>query len=120
MKKHLILSGAILLLAGVAGAGETVTQSEQNIKEKTTHSTTVQENAAQPPERTYKSTTVEKHQQTTRDNADGLTTTQEKMEVKKERSINNNETGNENPVGSTQEYQHHSETHEHQRKIIER
>jgi len=47
MRKIWMFNIAILLIAGVAVAGEDMTQSETNVKEKTSHSTTMQEGANQ-------------------------------------------------------------------------
>jgi len=122
MKKIWILNIAILLMAGVAVAGEDMMQSETNVKEKTSHSTTVQEGANQA-QKTHESTTVEKqHQATTSDNIDEDATTQEKVEMEKKRSktTTSEDTDSLSP-GATQEYRHQSETHhQHTTKEVEK
>ena len=122
MRKIWILNIAILLMAGVAFAGEDMTQSETSVKEKTSHSTTVQEDADQA-QRKHESTTVEKqHQATTSDNMDEDATTQEKVEMEKKHSTTttSEDTDSLSP-GSVQEYRHQSETHhQHTTKEVEK
>ena len=99
MKRIAMLSAAILLTAGVAVAGEAVIQSEKNVEEKATHSTTVQDN----------------------DDMDGNMTTRKKVEMEKKRSKTTTESNDEGLPGATQEYQHQSETyHQHSTKEVEK
>jgi Tfp pilus assembly major pilin PilA len=121
MKKVAVLSSAILLIAGVAVAGE-MTQSEQKVKEKSSYSTTVQEDANQAKEKEHKSTTVEKQRQTTTsDDMTGDTTTRQ-VEVEKKRSqTTTSEDTDSVAPGATQEYRHQSETHhQHTTKEVEK
>jgi hypothetical protein len=112
MRKIWILHIAILLMAGVAVAGEDMTRSETNVKEKTSHSTTLQEGAHQAQKK-HESTTVEKQRQTTTaDDMDGDTTTREKVEVEKNRSKTTTSEDTDSPsLGAAQEYYQRSETH---------
>jgi len=122
MRKIWILNIAFLLMAGVAIAGEDMMQSETNVKEKTSHSTTVQEGANQAQKK-YESTTVEKqHQATTSDDMDGDTTTQEKVEVEKNRSKTTTSEDTDSPsLGVGQEYHQRSEMHhQHTTKEVEK
>lgn len=120
MRKVGIFSIAILLTAGVAVAGEGITQSERSTKEKTTQSTTtMQGDVDQTGEVRHKSTTVEKrHQATTSDDMDGDTTAREKIEVEKNHSKTTTESTDAGLPGSTQEYHRQSETH-HQNSTTE-
>ena len=119
MRKIGILSLATLFMAGVAVAGE-MTQHEENVKEKTTHSTTVQDHADQTGTQGHKSTTVEKKQKTTTsDDMGDDTTTREKVKVEKKSSHTTTSDGSDgNTPGSTREY-HQSETH-HQDTTVEK
>jgi len=122
MKKIWILNIAILLMAGVAVAGEDMMQSETQVKEKTSHSATMQEGTNQA-QKEHESTTVEKqHQTTTSDDMDGDKTTQEKVEVEKEHSkTKTSEDIDPSSLGTEQEYSHKSETHhEHTTKEVEK
>jgi cytoskeletal protein RodZ len=122
MKKIWILNIAILLMAGVAVAGEDMMQNETNVKEKTSHSTTVQEGANQA-QKEYESTTVEQQREaTTSDDMDGDKTTQEKVEVEKKHSqTKTSEDIDPSSPGTAQEYSHKSETHhEHTTKEVEK
>jgi len=121
MKKIWILNIALLLMAGVAVAGEDMMQSETNVKEKTSHSATMQEGANQA-QKTHESTTVEKQRQdTTSDDMSGDVTTQEKVEVEKKHSkTKTSEDMNPSSSGSAQEYRHHSETQQHSTKEVEK
>jgi len=120
MKKIGILGMAILFTNGVAVAGESMTQSERNMKEKTTHSnTTMQGNADQTGEVKHKSTTMEKQQQTTAsDDMDGDATTRERVEMERKGSTTTTESSDAGAPGSTQEYRRQSETH-HQHSTTE-
>jgi hypothetical protein len=115
MKKVAILSIATVLMAGVAVAGENV-----KVKEKTTHSTTVQENVDQTGTQRDENTTVEKKQQTTTsDDRDGNTTTRKKVKVEKKHSRTTTDGSDGNTPDSAQEYHHQSETH-HSTKEVEK
>src|SRR5581483_45734 len=122
MKKFGMLSMAILLTAGVAVADESMTQSESNVKEKTSQSTTtVQGNADQRGEMRHDSTTVEKRRQTTTSDDMGEdATTREKIEVEKKHSKTTTDSSDEGTPGSTQEYHQQSETHQHSTTEVEK
>jgi hypothetical protein len=122
MRRIAILSAAVLLMTGVAVAGEDITQSEKSVQEKTTHSTTtLQENADQTGETRHNSTTVEKqHQTTTSNDMDGNAGTHKKVEVEKNRSKTTTESNDEGIPGSTQEYHQQSETHHQHTTDIEK
>jgi len=115
-----MFSSVILLMAGVAVADDSMTQSETKVKEKTVQSTTMPEHVAQPVEKKYKKTRIEKQRQTTTsDDAEGSITTQEKVEMEKQHSKSTSESSDEGSLGSTQEYQHHSESYQHTTKETE-
>ena len=124
MRKVEILSIAILLMAGVAVAGEDVTQSEKNIKENTTHSTTVQENVDQTGQKRHKRTTVKKQRETTTsDNTGADPTTRKRMEVEKKSSTTTTSEGTDadDSPGAVREYHQQSETHhEHTTKEVDK
>lgn len=117
MRKIWILNIAILLMAGVAVAGEDMMQSETNVKEKTSHSATMQEGTNQA-QKEHESTTVEKQREATSDDMNGDEATQEKVEVEKKHSTTKTEGIDPSSPGSTQEYRHQSETH-HQKSTKE-
>jgi hypothetical protein len=118
MRKVGILSIAMVFMAGVAVAGE-VKQHEENVKEKTTHSTTVQDNADQSGTQGHKSTTVEKKQKTTTsDDMGDDTKTRKKVKVEKKSSHTTTSDDSDGKPGSTHEY-HQSETH-HQDTTVEK
>lgn len=119
MKKLGIFSIATLFMAGVAFAGD-VTQHEENVKEKTTHSTTVQDDADQTGTQEHKSTTVERKQKTTT-SADMGNGTKKHRKVKVEKKSSYTTTSDDSDAktpGSTHEY-HQSETH-HQDTTVEK
>ncbi len=119
MKKLGIFSIATLFMAGVAVAGD-VTQHEEKVKEKTTHSTTVQDNADHIGAQEHKSMTVEKKQKTTTSNDMGDDTKQQrkvKVEKKSSHTTTSDDSDGKTP-GSTHEY-HQSETH-HQDTTVEK
>jgi hypothetical protein len=122
MIKVLIGSIALLLMTGMAFADDSVTQSERNVKEKTIHSTTVQENADPTGETSHNSTSVEKRRQTTTSgDLDGDTTTREKVEVENHRSKTTTQSNGEVSPQSTQEYHQQSETyHQHTTKEVDK
>ena len=114
MKKVAMLSSAILLIAGVAGAGE-VTQTEKKVQEETSYSNTMQDDADLARANKHESTTVEKRQQTTTsDDMNGDTTTRE-VEVEKKRSeTSTSDDPNSVSPGATQEHSQQTETyHKH-------
>jgi cytoskeletal protein RodZ len=122
MRKIWILNIGMLLMAGVAVAGEDMIQSETKVKEKTSHSATVQEDGNQA-QKDHESTTVEKqHQATTSEDMDGDTTTRDKIETENKHSQTTTleDTDSSSP-GSEQEYRHQSETHhQHTTKEVEK
>ncbi len=120
MRKVVIGSMAILLMTGMAFAGESMMQSEKNVKEKSVHSTTVQENAGPVGETNHNSTIVEKRRQTTTsDDMDGDTTTREKVEVENHRSKTTTQSNDQGSPSSTRQgYQQKSETY-HQKTTKE-
>ena len=121
MKKFGILSLAFLLMTGVAVAGESMTQSEKSVKEKTTQSTTnLQDNTDVTGEVQHKSTTVEKQRQTTSDDMDGNVSASEKIEIEKRRSKTTTESSDVGIPESTQEYRQQSETHHHSSTEVEK
>ena len=120
MKKLSLLSAALLLTASVAVAGETVTQSENKVKEKTVRSTTMQDDIDQPAMERYHSTTVEKKRETTTSNStgdDSPINTQTGVEQKRSETSTSETTESHSP-GAVQEYRHQSETH-HQHTTTE-
>lgn len=120
MKKFSLLSAALLLTASVALAGETVTQSENQMKEKTVRSTTVQDDIDQPAMEQHQSTTLEKKRETTTSNAPGDDPTlRTRTGVEQRRSeTSTSETTESRSPGPVQEYSHQSETH-HQHTTTE-
>jgi len=119
MRKILVINIALLLVAGVAFANEDMMRSETKAKEKTSHSTTMQEDGNQAQSK-HEDTTVEKQRQsTTSDDMGGSSTDREKVEIEKKHSqtTTSEETGSPS-VGSEQEYRHQSETHhQHSREV---
>lgn len=123
MKKITILTMGIFLMAGVAIAGESMMQSESNVKEKTTQSTTtLQGNMDQTGEVRHDSTTVEKRREETTSGDMGMgATSRGKVEVEKNRSKTTIESSDEGVPGTPQEYQRKSETHhEHSTTEVEK
>jgi len=122
MKKIGILGMAMLFTTGVAVAGESMTQSERNMKEKTTQSTTtMQGNADQTGEVKHKSTTMEKQQQTTAsDDMDGDATTRERVEVERKGSTTTTDSSDAVAPGSTQEYLQSETHHQHSTTEVEK
>lgn len=122
MRKLAIFSTIAAFVAGVAIAGEDLTQSESNVKEKTTHSTTttVQGNPDHSGKTQHHSTTIEQQRRTTTsDDMDGDTTSREKVEVEKHRSKTLTERNDESLPRSTQEYHQQSEAyHQHTTKEV--
>jgi len=107
MRKIAMLSTAVLLMTGMTVAcSEHVTRSEKNIQEKSTYSSTVQDNRGLAEEQRRDSATVEQKQQTT--TSDGMgenTITREKSTVEKKRSETTFPSSVDDSLGSTQEYQ---------------
>jgi hypothetical protein len=120
MRKVGIISSAALLLTSVAIAGENVTQNENNVQEKTVHSTTMQKDANQPGMKQSQSTTVEKQRETATSGQMGDEITNkrlEEMEKKSSATSTSEETKAHSP-GAVQEHHQHSETH-HQHSTTE-
>ncbi len=121
MRKVVILSATVLLMTGVTMAcSEHVTRSEKNVQEKTSYSSTTQDNRGLSGEKTYDSATVEQKQHTTTsDSIGGNMTTRENSTVEKRRSETRSPGSDEDSSGSTQEYNQQSETfHQHTRTEV--
>ena len=112
MRKVTMLSAAVLLMSGMTVAcSEQVTRSEKNIQEKSTYSSTTQDNRGLAEERRLDSATVEQRQQTiTSDGMGENTTTRKKSTVEKRRSETMSPNSVEDSLGSSQEYHQQSET----------
>ena len=112
MRKVAMLSAAVLLMTSMTVAcSEQVTRSEKNIQEKSTYSSTTQDNRGLAEERRLDSATVEQRQQTiTSDGMGENTTTREKSTVEKRRSETMSPSSVEDSLGSSQEYHQQSET----------
>ena len=112
MRKVAMLSAAVLLMTGMTVAcSEHVTRSEKNIQEKSTYSSTTQDNKGSAEEQRRDSATVEQKQQTiTSDGMGENTTTREKSTVEKKRSETMSPSSVEDSLGSSQEYRQQSET----------
>jgi hypothetical protein len=112
MRKVAMLSAAVLLMTGMTVAcSEQVTRSEKNVQEKSSYSSTMQDNSDLTSERRHDSATVEQKQQTiTSDGMGENTTTREKSTVEKKRSETMSPSSVEDSLGSSQEYRQQSET----------
>ena len=112
MRKVAMLSAAVLLMTGMTVAcSEHVTRSEKNVQEKSTYSSTTQDNRGLAEEQRRDSATVEQKQQTiTSDGMGENTTTRERSTVEKKRSETTSPSSVEDSLGSTQEYRQQSET----------
>lgn len=112
MGKFAMLSAAVLLMTGMTVAcSEQVTRSEKNIQEKSSYSSTTQDNRGLAEAQRRDSATVEQRQQTMTSNGMGAnTTTSEKSTMEKRRSETISPSSAEDSLGSSQEYQQHSET----------
>ena len=112
MRKVAMLSATVLLMTGMTVAcSEQVTRSEKNVQEKSSYSSTMQDNNDLTSERRHDSATVEQKQQTiTSDGMGENTTTREKSTVEKKRSETMSPSSVEDSLGSSQEYRQQSET----------
>jgi hypothetical protein len=113
MRKVAMLGATVLLMTGVTVAcSEHVTRSEKNIQEKSTYSSTTQDNRGLAEAQRRDSATVEQRQQTmTSDGMGANTATSEKSTMEKRRSETMSPSNTEDSLGSNQEYQQqHSET----------
>jgi|GEM_PF-6984494 len=121
MRKVAILSTAVLLVSSVAAAcGEHVTRSEKTVQEKSTYSSTVQDNREPTLEQRHDSSTLEqRHETTTSDGMGGNMSTHENSTVEKSRSETTSPSSDEDSLGSAQEYHQQSETfHQHTRTEV--
>ena len=121
MRKVATLSAAVLLMTGVTVAcSEHVTRSERSTQEKSTYSSTVQDNREPMLEQRRDSSTMERrHETTTSEGMGGNMTTRENSTVEKSRSETMSPGSDEDSLGSTQEYNQQSETfHQHTRTEV--
>lgn len=112
MRKLAIMSAAVVLMSSIGMAcSESVTRSEKSVQEKTSYSSSVQDNRDRIGEQRYDSTTMEQKQRTTTsDDIAGSTTTREKVTTKERQSEIASPDLAERPLGAAQEYNEKSET----------